>query len=189
MKLHILAIASSVTAILNPDFSENWSAEEKDSSIWQMVLDEEGSSTWWWSPFIMMSTPLYNFNNQFEQTDFVQHTWDKLWLSPREKPIHRRGVVQQVTWVEESGQPYTGLFKGGNGIARYSTGTKNDPNKSSLLPGMALKFFRTGVPSGGIHSMDSLSPNESNNFFENNFSTHIKESLGWFIAFAGLKFA
>lgn len=37
--------------------------------------------------------------------------------------------------------------------------------------------------------MDSLSANESNNFFEHNFSTHIKESLGWFIAFAGLKFA
>ena len=188
MKLHLLAIVGSANAILNPDFSEDWTADEKDASIWEMVLDKEGSSTWWWSP-IQLTTPFYNFDNQFEQTDFVQHTWDKLWLAPREKPIHRRGVVQQVSWVEEAGQPYTGLFKGGNGIARFSTGAKSDPKMSSMLPGMALKFFRSGVPSGGIHSMDSLSATTTNNFFENNFSTHIKESLGWFVALAGLKFA
>ena len=52
MKIHLLAIVGSANAILNPDFSEDWTADEKDASIWEMVLDDEGSSTWWWSPFI-----------------------------------------------------------------------------------------------------------------------------------------
>lgn len=80
MKFISLVSLSSVYAILNPDFDESWTAEEKDTSIWNMVLEEEGSSTWWWHPFVMYTTPFYNFKNQFEQTDFVQHTWDKLWM-------------------------------------------------------------------------------------------------------------
>jgi hypothetical protein len=58
-----------------------------------------------------------------------------------------------------------------------------------MLPGMALKFFRTNVTSGGIHSMYSTSPNDSRDFFMHRFSNHIKEGLGAVIAVGGLKFA
>lgn len=137
-------------------------------------MENPGKSTMWWSPWIQMTAPLYNFNLMFEKTDFVQHTWDKLWLAPREKPIHRRGVMQQVEWIEEPGQPYTGLFKGGKGLVRYSLGTKNNPYKASMLPGIAFKFFRDGVGSGGIHTL-TLDEHKTNNYFEHGFSNHIKE--------------
>jgi hypothetical protein len=76
----LILLFGSACAILNPDFSESWTAEEKDSSIWQMVIDDRGKSTWWWFPIVVLTTPFYNFNMMFEKTDFVQHTWDKLWL-------------------------------------------------------------------------------------------------------------
>ena len=83
--------------------------------------------------------------------------------------------MQQISWVEEPGQTYTGLFKGANGIVRLSLGKKDNSYKASLLPGMALKFFRTGVTSGGIHAMDGLDTFKTNNIFENPFSNHMKE--------------
>ena len=100
---NVLLLAGSASAILNPDLDVAWTAEKKGSSIWKMVLDNSGTSTWWWFPFVDFTITTYNFKLMYEKTDFVQHTWDKLWMAPRDKPIHRRGVVQQITWTEEAG--------------------------------------------------------------------------------------
>lgn len=137
------------------DGFESWSAQEKSQAIWDRIEESKGRNSWWFSPFKSFSLPFLNYDLTFERTDFMQYTWWSLWLFPRWKAIHTVGAVQQIRWVPESGQPYTGIFKGAShGLVRYSTGS--EPNlwdKGSLLPGMALKFFRSGVHSASMHAI------------------------------------
>lgn len=48
-------------------------------------------------------------NMPFAQTDYMQKT-GLITKSTRPKPIHTKGVVQQVRWKNVGGHDYTGLF-------------------------------------------------------------------------------
>ena len=60
---------------------------------------------------------------------------------------------------------------------------------STMLPGVALKFFRDGQNSGNIHSMHSFKGNANPNFFLNNFSNHLPEDNTVAFKFPASKFA
>ena len=47
-------------------------------------------------------------------------------------------------------------------------------NDSGFLPGMGIKWYRDGVKSANLVAMPGFEPTKSPNFFENNFSNHIK---------------
>lgn len=75
-------------------------------------MEKNDTTTYWLWPVKPLSVFFHDFNLSFERTDFLQKTWWSLWLLPRWRSIHTVGVVQQVRWVPEAGQPYTGIFAG-----------------------------------------------------------------------------
>ncbi len=96
--------------------------------------------------------------------------------SDRLKRTHPRGVVTQVQFIAAEGQPYTGCFKGADhGVLRISetTKTRSDVNKTN--PGFGMKFFRDGKPSCNMVTMFSFDGQPSYNFFENRWTTILKE--------------
>ena len=74
--------------------------------------------------------------------------------------------------------PFNGIFKGANnGIARLSSGaspTLNNP-AHPLVPGISLKWLRTGVPSANTVAMFMATgqPGEWN-FFEHELRSHVE---------------
>jgi hypothetical protein len=75
--------------------------------------------------------------------------------------------VQKIRWQSVGTHDFTGSFKGGEyGLIRYSLPAP-EGSDSTMLPGIALKFFRDGVFSGNIHAMDGLDATKTANFFEN----------------------
>jgi len=95
----------------------------------------------------------------------------------RNKLIHTVGPIGQVSWVSNGNHNYTGLFQGANKcFARMSQAKEPDSKKKFLTPGMGLKCLRDGVDSGNLVAMFSVDGQESWNFFQNDFVTHIPES-------------
>ena len=95
--------------------------------------------------------------------------------------------MQKIRWINASpsGHDYSGIFNGNDfGLIRYSLAAENDSKKwgedSSQVVGIAMKFLRDGVHSGNIHAMHGFEGTSTPNFFENQFSNHIKvEKAGW----------
>jgi len=72
-----------------------------------------------------MATATNDMKLVFEKTDFMQQSWYTLGLAVRPKTVHSVGVVQEIKWVPEANNGYTGMFSSGAdyGIIRYSVGT------------------------------------------------------------------
>lgn len=102
-----LLLIVEINAILWPDFSESWTAVQKSTKMWDFINEwpYAGWSTQWLFPFKLfpfLITPIGP--DQFDDaTDFVQHSWTSLWMFPRIKQIHTRGVVQRIEWVDVGG--------------------------------------------------------------------------------------
>ena len=91
----------------------------------------------------------------------------------RIKFVHQQGLVAPIRWVEEPGQPYSGLFKGGDlGFARISESGFMMAGDTSSNPSAAIKMFRDGIPSGNLLFMESFDGQEGLDFFAPNLSTH-----------------
>eukprot|EP00008_Paramoeba_atlantica_P010210 CAMPEP_0201489676 /NCGR_PEP_ID=MMETSP0151_2-20130828/23286_1 /ASSEMBLY_ACC=CAM_ASM_000257 /TAXON_ID=200890 /ORGANISM="Paramoeba atlantica, Strain 621/1 / CCAP 1560/9" /LENGTH=265 /DNA_ID=CAMNT_0047875353 /DNA_START=258 /DNA_END=1058 /DNA_ORIENTATION=+ len=101
----------------------------------------------------------------------------------RKKLIHSVGNHAQIRFVvsDTSRDKYTGIFSSGslNGIARLSPAAEPDPSNPTecapqcgFIPGMSLKFLRSGIASANIVAMYSLAGQPSFNFFLNNFTNH-----------------
>ena len=101
-------------------------------------------------------------------------------IGVRPKAIHTKGTVQQVRWENIPGHDYTGLFATGAdyGIMRYSVAKPYDASKwgdkSTMLPGMGIKWYRDGAPSANLQAMPGFDPTTTPNFFQNDFTNHIK---------------
>jgi len=94
----------------------------------------------------------------------------------RKKLIHTQGVTCKVNYVPVAGQPYTGSFSGSNyAFLRFSTATAFNSEPYSLIPGVAIKFLRTGVKSGNFMAMYSLEGQQGFNIFENELTNHVPE--------------
>ena len=81
------------------------------------------------------------------------------------------------------------LRQGGlHGLARLSLARRPDPPEPLTIPGMALKFLRSGIHSANLVAMESVAGQQSWNFFKHNFSNHIPETGSAFLPVA-VKFA
>jgi hypothetical protein len=90
----------------------------------------------------------------------------------RVKLLHARGAVAKVELVPAKNTPYTGIFKGARGVARFSLAS--NPSGGSFTPGLALKFFVDGHRSKNMQVMFSIDGQGSEtDFFANEFSNII----------------
>ena len=62
-------------------------------------------------------------------------------------------------------------------FSRLSLALEPDTEKLNTAPGMGLKFLRDGMDSANLVAMYSVDGQESWNFFKNDFSNHIPESV------------
>ena len=74
----------------------------------------------------------------------------------RKKVVHTQGVVVQVKFIPSGiSHPFTGMFRGADyGIMRMSLAT--EPSDNNLVPGIGLKFLRSGVESANVVVMNSV---------------------------------
>ena len=99
------------------------------------------------------------------------------------KAIHSVGAVCPFTISITPQSIYTGLLKPGNVSGLIRMGPAADLfgfGSGGLVPGIGMKFFRTGHPSGNVimlHSLDSL---PGYNFFSVPLSNHIPSQPGSF---------
>ena len=86
------------------------------------------------------------------------------------KAIHAHGGVAKIKFIPSPDTPFTGLFKGVDcGLLRLSV--TGDPSDRGFAPGLAIKFFVDGYPSGNFSALVSLTGQGQNyNFFAHEFS-------------------
>jgi len=130
----------------------DWRA--KQDLIWAKVTEDES---------IGANNPAEIFKESLK-TPF-ENEWDFL-PEGRLKAIHGNGGVCQFTIDISKESPFTGLFKAGetvSGLIRMSS-AQDFPG---IVPGVGLKFLRTGTMSANLVALWKLDPipNESYNFF------------------------
>ncbi len=92
----------------------------------------------------------------------------------RRKLVHAWGAVARFRFVStKAASGYTGIYESGADcvIGRLSMATK--PTKTTIVPGLALKFFISGHESVNLQIMNSTDGQKSHNFFEMPFSNII----------------
>lgn len=95
----------------------------------------------------------------------------------RKKLVHALGSVAKVEFVADENTPYTGMFKGGIGIARFSLAAA--PGTDSYTPGLAVKLFVDKMPSQNLQVMYSIDGQGKDfDFFSNRFSNIIAAPVG-----------
>ena len=95
-------------------------------------------------------------------------------LGCRNKDIHSVGTVSKVKWVSTGNHPFTGIFQGGDyGILRLSTAAPPLSMYKTIVPGMGVKFLRSGVDSANFVAMFSVDGQDNWNFFSNSWSNHV----------------
>jgi len=100
------------------------------------------------------------------------------WVT-RRKLVHSVGLMASAQWTPVANQyNYSGIFSSGhpNVMVRFSTGNQPDTagNSSNMIPAVAFKFLRNGVPSANIHTLGA-GPQASFNFFAHDFSNHVPD--------------
>ena len=106
--------------------------------------------------------------------DWFGDTWESSWWWTRHKYIHAVGTTGRAKWVAypKAVSNFKGIFENGseNAIVRFSTAIKPG-KKQGLIPGMALKVLRDGMPSANLVAINSLegNPEENWDFFYKDF--------------------
>jgi hypothetical protein len=96
----------------------------------------------------------------------------------RKKLVHALGSCAKVELVADGGTPYTGMFKGGIGIARFSLAT--NPGTDAFTPAIAVKMLVDGMPSQNLQVMFSVDGQGKDfDFFSNRFSNIIAAPVGF----------
>merc|ERR1739838_522250 len=148
------------------------SAEEKQYMIWENVISNTSSSRWW-SVLRILSEPICPFLLQKGDQKPVTGTGHST-----KKFFHPIGNVAKIKFVSSGDHPYTGIFRGANnGIARLSLAEEPVASVNKFIPAIAMKFLRDGVEAANVAAMYSLDGQKSWNFFANNFSTHVPQSM------------
>jgi len=102
-----------------------------------------------------------------------------LGLVTRRKLVHSVGLMGTATWTPVTNTlGYTGIFASGSQQLMVRLSSGNQPtetgNNSAMIPAVAFKFLRDGVPSGNIHALGA-GPQSSFNFFLHDFSNHVPD--------------
>jgi hypothetical protein len=97
----------------------------------------------------------------------------------RRKLLHAVGLMASAVWTPvQNSLGYTGIFASGSQQLMVRLSSGNQPattgNSSGMIPAVALKFLRNGVPSGNIHLLGA-GPQDSFNFFAHDFSNHVPD--------------
>lgn len=106
------------------------------------------------------------------QTSFDDQ-WD--WMpAGRLKYIHSVGAVCKFSWNVSPDSPYTGVFSPGarEGIVRMGPAASVSPS-GGLIPGIGIKFLRSGKQSANWVALNNLGPIEGFNFFSENLTNHL----------------
>ena len=141
------------------------SRQEKLDKLWDKVIEDDSSGT-----AHTLILPFTNFRGPLDTAG------DEMYCRKpgkcNKKVVHPVGSVAKVRYVDKGGHPYTGMFKGADsGLARFSTGSIE--GATSISPGIGVKFLRDGHDSANYVAMDSLDGQNSFNFFEYSFETHL----------------
>jgi hypothetical protein len=92
----------------------------------------------------------------------------------RARVVHSIGSVVQVELIADPSSPFTGMFKGGVGVARLSLA--REPGADGFVPGIAVKLLADGQPSRNILAMFTIDGQGTNfYFFANTFSNVIPD--------------
>jgi len=176
----IVLICSATTLIVNSFRVQDDTglASDKFNSFWATITGQgTGKNSAWPTTFQLL--------NLFIESDSpTMDTVSDTMPSGRQKLIHSVGAAAQFSfnWNQAaiSNLGYTGLFAGASadyGIVRISGAVKWDLSKApiagSFTPGMGIKVFRSGVPSGNFVAMNRLTPQESWNPFKHTWSNHV----------------
>jgi hypothetical protein len=115
-------------------------------------------------------------SRQLAQT--LTHVSDELPAQRRNlKVIHTFGTVAMFDFEPDQGSPYTGIFRGGSGLLRFSYA--GPPHLIGNVPGLGLKFFVDGHPSENLVVMNKLnSQGRYTSVFQENFSNILPEPTG-----------
>jgi hypothetical protein len=90
------------------------------------------------------------------------------------KAMNTFGTAALFDFVADERSPYTGIFKGGSGVMRFSYA--GPPNLVGNVPGLGLKFFVDGKPSQDMVFMNSFnSQGPSTNVFLKPLSNDLPE--------------
>jgi len=154
-----------------PDYlAMTW--RQKQDKLWEMIAADDTKGKYYTSE-LMTESVLTPFEDE----------WDVM-PNGRHKGIHSVGAICPFEIKISDDSPYTGLLKAGStveGIARL--GSAGDPFASGegkdLVPGVGIKFLRTGVHSANFMLLHSLNPLPENNFnfFAKSISNHISGKL------------
>jgi hypothetical protein len=105
----------------------------------------------------------------------LKHAADEM-PAGRRKLVHERGSVAKIEFIADRDSPYTGMYKGGVGLARLSLA--QDPGDKNFVPGLAIKLMVDGHPSENIITMLSIDGQGANfDFFANTFSNIIPDAV------------
>ena len=152
---------------LPPDY-ENQTAASKQEMLWSIM--EEGSGSSGSYPNILT----FGFFLCCEDIEgSVTHFKDSLPYD-HSKRIHSVGGVAKAVWKNVGDHNYTGLFSQNETLAFVRLSLAARPRRTGTTPGIGLKLFRDGIPSANLVAMNSLSGQESGNFFQEILSNHIE---------------
>lgn len=157
-------------------------AAEKQEQLWSALAANHDSNPW---PNTLEVVQLF-----FESMNLTfAADWDemppnelKFWPYKtgytRTKLAHAQGAVALVEWVSNGSHNYTGLFQGApSGLIRLSLGgpPNLDPASPSMVPGIGLKFLRSGLEATNLFGLYTLDGQNSFNFFEHDLTSHPPE--------------
>lgn len=143
----------------------------KRRQLWKEITAEGsvGKSSHVKSPLEVAESVIFHSMREVFDTN-----WDVL-PHDRGKGIHFQGAHCLFQLDVESGSPYDGLLRPGvrKGILRMSNAVAVE---WGFVPGLALKFLRSGRRSGNVMALRSEGAPSSFNFFNSSFSNHVPTS-------------
>jgi len=148
---------------------ENLTWDQKQSGLWTQVTADETSAD--------IANPLTMLVESIQDTFHVNAD---VMPKGRKKVIHGVGAVCKFNMEISKNSPYTGVFAAGttaHGLIRMGSALSVD-KESGVVPGVGIKFLRTGVQSGNYVALYTLGalPDNNYNFFEKTISNHIPGS-------------
>jgi len=182
VSLFVLAVTfgSICSAIDLPENYESKTAGEKMDIIFDLVKAGEGTKGKYPSFFTLARSMFFDdFSPTVDHmSDFIPYDHDKR--------IHSVGGVATMEFVSPYDHSYTGLFKGTPYAAVRLSSARPYSHSAGPIPGLGVKFFIDGKPSVNFVAMNSLDGQDSGNFFERDFSSHVgasdafsKKLLAW----------
>ena len=158
-------------SISDPSYNDlKWN--EKQNRIWRRILTNDTIG-----PIKSEYATAIEFLSESWQTTY-ENEWDVM-PAGRVKTIHPIGAVCPIV-LDIRHSPFTGILKSGqhHGIIRMGPSKKFDKD-SGIIPGCAIKVFRSGKRSANIITFkdgdffETIEGSQNFNFFSFSLSNHI----------------